>query len=226
MRSMTSTHRSTAHGRRQAGVDGTKGIWNCAEDDLLVDVKAAGGAVAGSCANIGRRTCGRAVSKAPRVPAVSFGVRNDPERSTHLMGDWANGADTPTSSEAVAGRLALCGRGVGRIIDQPIIDLTVLCLHPLASTLIRKGWKEPRTLVEEPLHYSLRGRCYAEETLRLCLGWIVQCMKHSEEQILSILHRTMLRDAQIARARLVYWKSPRTLAFFHLSRNLVHSRKD
>jgi len=51
-------------------------------------------------------------------------------------------------------------------------------------------------------------------------------MKHTEEQILSILHRTMLRDAQIARARLVYWKSPRTLAFFHLSRNLVHSRKD
>jgi len=133
---MTSTHRSTAHGRRQAEVDGTKGIWNWAEDDLLVDVKAAGGAVAGSCANIGRRTCGRAVSKAPRVPDVSFGVRNDPERSTHLMGDWANGADTPTSSEAVAGRLALCGRGVGRIIDQPINASTVLCLHPLASTCI------------------------------------------------------------------------------------------
>ena len=87
--------------------------------------------------------------------------------------------------------MALCGRGVGRIIDQPIIDLTVLCLHPLASTLIRKGWKEPRTLVEEALHYSLRGRCYAEETLRLCLGWIVQCMKHAEEQFLSILHRTI-----------------------------------
>ena len=132
---MTSTHRSTAQhtaddkrksmGRRGFGI---------AMKTSLVDVRAAGGAVAGSCANIGRRTCGRAVGKAPRVPDVSFGVRNDPERSTQVMGDWANGADTPTTSEAVAGRLALCGRGVGRIMDQPIIASTVLCLHPLAST--------------------------------------------------------------------------------------------
>ena len=150
VRSMTSTHRSTAHGRRQAEVDGTKGIWNCAEDDLLVDVKAAGGAVAGSCANIGRRTCGRAVSKAPRVSDVSFGVRNDPERSTHLMGDWANGADTPTSSEAVAGRLALCGRGVGRIIDQPINASTVLCLHPLASTSSGKAGRSREVSSKKP----------------------------------------------------------------------------
>ena len=132
---MTSTHRSTAQhtaddkrksmGRRGFGI---------AMKTSLVDVRAAGGAVAGSCANIGRRTCGRAVGKAPRVPDVSFGGRNDPEGSTQVMGDWANGADTPTTSEAVAGRLALCGRGVGRIILQPIMATTVLCLHPLTST--------------------------------------------------------------------------------------------
>lgn len=60
----------------------------------------------------------------------------------------------------------------------------------------------------------------------MCLGWTAQCVKHAEEELLSMLLRKMLRGARIARARLVYGESPRTLALHDLSRNLVHPTRD
>ena len=80
---------------------------------------------------------------------------------------WAKGAEYARKQQQAAkrwqGRLALWGRGFGRIVRRPIIVSTVLCLHPLASTLSGRAGRSRELSSKKPRTSSLRGRCYAEE---------------------------------------------------------------
>jgi hypothetical protein len=85
-----------------------------------------------------------------RVPDVSFGVRNDPEWSMQQMGEGSRiRPQAASSSEAVAGPVGAMGTRLweDRAAANHCVDRFVLastCIH-----LIREGWKEPRSIVEE-----------------------------------------------------------------------------
>lgn len=72
------------------------------------------------------------------------------------MGEWSRYARKQQSGGRPVGAM-WTRRWEDRIAANHRLDRFVLastCIH-----LILEGWQEPRTFVEEPLDYSLRGRC-------------------------------------------------------------------